>query len=84
MRVFELCEVSSKPTQNNFRYTDERIYSNALYIEAECNVDCMELDEEPTEAEYNQLVIQELTQILETLRTYGRYPTSGIPKFVAY
>ena len=84
MRVFELCEISSKPTQNNFRYTDERIYSNALYIEAECNVDCMDFEEEPTEAEYNQLVINELSEIIETLKLYGRYPTSGIPKFVAY
>ena len=84
MKIYELFEVSSKPTQNNFRYSDVRVYSNALYLEAECNVDCMDLEEEPTEEEYNQLVIRELTEIIETLKTFGRYPTTGIPKFVAY
>jgi hypothetical protein len=84
MKIYELIEVSSKPTQKNFRYTDIRVYSNALYLEAECNVDCMDLEEEPTEEEYNQLVIRELTEIIETLKTFGRYPTNGIPKFVAY
>ncbi len=84
MRIYELIEISSKPTQHNFKYTDHRVYSNALYLEAECNVDCLDLDEEPTEEEYNRLVNHELQKIIDTLKTHGRYPTYGIPKYVAY
>ena len=85
MRIYELCEVSSKPKRDDFRYTEHRIYQNSLYVEAECNVDCKyDADEEFTEEEYDRLVELELKGILRTLETHGRYPIHGVPKFVAY
>lgn len=84
MKIYELFEVNSKPKQNDCRYTECRVYNNSLYIEAECNVDCLDLEEEPTEEEYNRLVELELKDIIQTLERYGRYPIDGVPKFVSY
>lgn len=84
MKIYELFEVNSKPKRDDCRYTEHRVYHNSLYLEAECIVDFMDLAEEPTEEEYNKLVEKELNGIITTLERYGRYPTNGIPKFVAY
>ena len=85
MKIYELCEVSNKPKRNDFRYTEQRIYNNSLYLEAESNVDCRyDADEEFTEEEYNRLVELELKGIIQTLERHNRYPITGIPKFVAY
>ena len=84
MKIYELFEVNSKPKRNDCRYTEYRVYHNSLYIEAECIVDYMYLDEEITDEEYNGLVEKALSDIITTLERYGRYPMNGIPKFVAY
>lgn len=84
MKVYELFEVSSEPKKSDFCYSNHRIYHDSLRLEAECMVDCMDLDEEITDEEYNKIVEKELSDILETLKTYGRYPVNGIPKYVAY
>lgn len=85
MKVYELCEVGSKPKRDDFRYTEYRVYHNSLYLEAECLVDCKyDAEEEFTEEEYNRLVELELKGIMQTLERHGRYPMDGIPKFVAY
>jgi hypothetical protein len=85
MKIYELFEVNSKPKRNDCSYTEYRVYNNSLYIEAECNVDCMyDAEEDFTEEEYNRLVELELKGILQVLETHGRYPIYGIPKFVAY
>ena len=84
MKIYELFEVNSKPKKNDCRYTEYRVYQNSLYIEAECLVDCMDLDEEITDEKYNRLVEHALLDIITTLERYGRYPMNGIPKFVAY
>lgn len=84
MKIFELFEVSGKPNRNDCRYTEYRVYNNSLYIEAECLVDCMDLDEETTDEEYNELVEKALLDIVITLERYGRYPKNGIPRYVAY
>lgn len=84
MKIYELFEVNNKPKRNDLRYTEYRVYNNTLYLEAECLVDCMDLEEEPTEEEYNRLVEHALLDIISTLERHGRYPMTGIPKFVAY
>lgn len=86
MKVFELHEVSSKPRRTDYRYTNFKIYNNSLYMEAECNVTCnLEEDiEDISDEEFNKLVEIEVENILETLKAYGRYPETGIPKYVAY
>lgn len=85
MKIYELFEVSSKPKRTDCRYTEHRIYNNSLYIEAECLVDCNpDLDDDLTDEEFNRLVEKELQGIIETLKRYGRYPVSGIPKYMAY
>ena len=85
MKIYELFEVDNKPKRNDCRYTEYRAYNNALYIEAECNVDYKyDAEEEFTEEEYNRLVEMELKDIMQTLERHGRYPANGIPKFVAY
>lgn len=84
MRIYELFEVNSKPNKNDCRYTEYRVYHNSLYLEAECLVDCMDLDEGITEEEYNRLVDKELENVINILERHGRYPANGIPKFVAY
>lgn len=83
MRIYELYEVSSKPKKNNNHYYENRIYSNSLYMEAECEVEC-NLDEEISDEEFDKRVEEKLENILEILKEYGRYPTTGIPKFVTY
>ena len=85
MRIYELFEVNSKPRKNDCRYSNYRVYSNALYLEAECIVDCKyDAEDEFTDEEYNRLVEKELSGIIQFLETHGRYPMNGIPKFVAY
>jgi hypothetical protein len=84
MKVYELFEVNSKPKRNDCRYTEHRVYNNSLYIEAESVVDCMDLEEEITDEEFNRLVEKELNNILDTLKKHGRYPINGIPKYVMY
>ena len=83
MRVFRLCEVSDNPKQNDNSYSTYDIFNNELYFEAECNVDC-NLTEEVSDEEFDKLVEEELENILETLKTKGRYPETGVPKYVAY
>ena len=84
MRIYELFEVNSEPKKYDCRYAEYRLYSNSLYMEAECNVDCNLGDTEVSDEQYNELVEKELKNIIETLKTYGRYPVDGIPKYVAY
>jgi hypothetical protein len=84
MRIFELFEVHSQPRKNDCRYSEYRIYNNSLYIEAESNVDFILEEEDVSDKQYNELVEKELKNIIETLKTYGRYPVDGIPKYVAY
>lgn len=84
MNIYELFEVNNKPKRNDCHYTEYRVYNNSLYLEAECNVDCMDLDEEITDEEYNRLVELELKSIIQILETHGRYPVDGIPKYAAY
>lgn len=83
MRIFKLCEINNHPRKNDNRYETYRVYNNELYMEAECNVDC-ELEEDVSDEEFEQLVEEELEDIIETLKTYGRYPINGIPKYIAY
>jgi hypothetical protein len=83
MRIFKLCEVNNHPRKNEHRHVDYRIYNNELYIEAESNVDC-DLEEDVSDEEFERLVEEELENIMETLKTYGRYPAHGIPKYIAY
>ena len=83
MRIYELYEVSSKPRKNNTHYYENRIYSNSLYMEAECIVEC-NLEEEISDEEFDKRVEKELENIMETLKVCGRYPETGIPKFVMY
>lgn len=83
MRVYELYEVSSKPRKNNHYYYENKIYSNSLYMEAECEVE-YNLEEEISDEEFDKRVEEKLENILEILKEYGRYPVTGIPKFVAY
>lgn len=83
MRIFELYEVSSKPRKNDHHYYENRIYSNSLYMEAECEVEC-NLEEEISDEEFDKRVEEKLENMLETLKEYGRYPETGIPKFVMY
>jgi hypothetical protein len=56
-------------------------------MEAECNVDC-NLDPYElgniSDEEYDKLVEEELENIIETLKEYGRYPEYGIPKYVMF
>jgi hypothetical protein len=83
MNIYELFEISNKPKKNDSRYSNYRVYNNSLYIEAECIVDCMP-DEDVTDENYDELVEKALEDIMGTLKTYGRYPATGIPKYVAY
>ena len=85
MQIYELYEVSNKPRRNDFRYSNNRVYSNSLYLEAECIVDCNpDIEEDITDEELNILVEKELENILKILKEYGKYPIKGIPKYVAY
>lgn len=84
MKIYELFEVSSNPKQNDFSYTNNRVYQNSLYLEAESVVDFMDLDEDISDEEYNKIVEKELENIIDILKRYGRYPIDGIPKYVAY
>lgn len=85
MKIYELFEVNSNPNRNDCRYSNYKVCHNALYLEAECNVDCKyDANEEFTDEEYDRLVELELKGIMHTLETHGRYPMNGIPKFVAY
>lgn len=83
MRIFELYEVSSKPRKNNNYYYENRIYYNSLYMEAECNIEC-NLEEDISDEEFDKRVEEEVKNILKILKEHGRYPATGIPKFVAY
>ena len=83
MRVYELYEVSSKPRKNDTHYYENRVYNSSLYMEAECIVECS-LEEEISDEDFNERVEAELEVIMETLKEYGRYPETGIPKFVMY
>lgn len=83
MRVYELYEVSSKPRKNNNYYYENRIYNNSLYYEAESIIEC-NLEEEISDEEFDKRVEEEVKKILEILKEHGRYPVTGIPKFVAY
>lgn len=82
MKVYELFEVSSKPVKKDHYSYNYRLYRNSLYMEAECNVEC-NLEEDISDEEFNKLVEKELENIMEILKTYGRYPVNGIPKFAA-
>lgn len=84
MKVYELFEVSSEPKKNDFSYSNHKVYHDSLRLEAECLVDCMDLDEEITDEEYNKLVENALRDIIADLSRYGRYPVNGVPKYVAY
>ena len=84
MNIYELFEVSSNPKQNDFRYTNNRVYQNSLYLEAESVVDFMDLDEDISDEEYKKIVDKELENIIDILKRYGRYPIDGLPKYVAY
>lgn len=84
MKIYELFEVSSNPKQNDFRYINNRVYQNSLYLEAESVVDFMDLDEDISDEEYNKIVDKELENIIDILKRYGRYPIDGLPKYVAY
>lgn len=85
MKIYELFEVSNKPSKNDFRYSNNRIYNNSLYLEAECVIDCNpDIEEDITDEELNILVERELENILKILKEHGRYPVKGIPKYVAY
>ena len=84
MKIYELFEVSSNPKQNDFRYTNNRVYQNSLYLEAESVVDFMDLDEDISDEEYKKIVDKELENIIDILKRYGRYPIDGLPKYVAY
>lgn len=83
MRVYELYEVSSKPRKNDTHYYENRIYSNSLYMEAECNIEG-NLEEDISDEEFDKKVEEEVENILEILKEHGKYPATGIPKFVAY
>ena len=83
MRVYELYEVSRKPRKNDTHYYENRIYNSSLYMEAECIVECS-LEEEISDEDFDERVEAELEVIMETLKEYGRYPETGIPKFVMY
>lgn len=84
MKVYELFEVESEPTKSDCYYTVHRVYRDSLRLEAECLVDCMDLEEDIADEEYNRFVEKELKGIIETLKNHGRYPASGIPKYVAF
>ena len=56
MRVYELYEVSSKPRKNDTHYYENRIYSNSLYMEAECEVECNLEEEEISDEVINNEV----------------------------
>ena len=84
MKVYELFEVESTPTKNDCYYSVHRVYRDSLRLEAECLVDCLDLEQEITDEEFNKLVEKELKGIIETLKTHGRYPVNGVPKYVAY
>lgn len=85
MRIFELFEVSDVPRRFYTQYCDYRVYpSAALYLEAECCVDCMGDLDGLTDEMYERLVDQELNNILDILKEYGRYPATGTPKFIAF
>ena len=83
MRIYELYEVGSQPRKNDTRSSNFRIYNSSLYMEAEVNVESR-LEEEVTDEEFDKMVEEELEDIMETLKEYGRYPEYGIPKYVAY
>lgn len=83
MRIYTLHEVSSQPRKNDHYFSTYRIYNNDLYMEAEVNVESR-LEEEVTDEEFDKMVEEELEDIMETLKEYGRYPEYGIPKYVAY
>jgi hypothetical protein len=83
MRVYELYEVSSQPKKNNHRYGEYKVYNNALYMEAECIVE-NNLEEDVSDEAFDEMVEGELEIIMETLKVCGRYPETGIPKFVMY
>ena len=83
MRIYELYEVGSQPRKNDMRCSNFRIYNSSLYMEAEVNVESR-LEEEVTDEEFDNMVEEELEDIMETLKEYGRYPEYGIPKYVAY
>ena len=84
MNIYQLIEVSSNPKEYDHNYSNYRIYNSSLYLEAECVVDCNLEDAEVSDEQYNALVEKELANILETLKTHGRYPQYGAPKYVAY
>jgi len=87
MRVYALYEVSSQPRKNDHRYSSYKVYNNELYVAAEVNVEGRlgeDIPEDVSDEEFDRLVEEELENILETLRTCGRYPEHGIPEFVAY
>lgn len=84
MKIYELFEVSNNPNKYDFSYTNNRVYQNSLYLEAESVVDFMDLDEDISDEEYNKIVEKELENIINILKRYGRYPIDGLPKYVAY
>lgn len=83
MRIYELYEVNSKPRKNDNYSYNCKIYSNSLYMEAECNVEC-NLETDVSDEEFDKLVEKELENIMEILKECGRYPEYGTPKYVAY
>ena len=83
MRIYELYEVSSQPRKNDTYCLNYKIYNSALYMEAEINVES-NLEEEISDEDFDKRVEAELEVIMETLKEYGRYPETGVPKFVMY
>ena len=84
MRVYECYRVSSRPKKRGCRSVEFRLYDNSLYNEAECIVESREDACELADDEFDQLVEETLDGIIDTLRTYGRYPKTGEPLYVAF
>lgn len=84
MKIYECYRVNSKPKKRGYRSIEFRLYDNSLYIEAENIVEHRDDASELTDEKFDELVEKELDKIIDTLRTYGRYPKTGEPLYVAF
>jgi hypothetical protein len=86
MRIYEVIEVNNKPRKNYNSKGTYTIFYNSIYFTAEVEVEGsldLDLDEDVTDEVFDQMVEEKVKEILDTLKTYGRYPKNGNPVYVA-
>lgn len=88
MKIYKVFEVNNNPTKELYNrelhfglVPKFEIWHNDIYFTAEVEVEG-NLEEDVTDEEFDQMVEEKIEEILETLKTYGRYPEYGVPEYV--